>query len=133
LQLKSNSIQNATVRNFAVESLTAIIHNTLAHTISNPLPTLQDPTLEASLPKLTEKALPREDDTKHYPQTLDGQWLSKQELYVDAMQVKMLEALTELSKNNHNDVKDKTLTAVVALLQSSGQTLNSGYNYLLHS
>jgi hypothetical protein len=162
-----------------VESLTAIIHNSLAHTISNPLPTLQDPTLETSPPKMPEKALQqtkaslsqgktepvternpqeqdenvqttrvsdqqsnsqntnenyaqntaREDDTKPYPpQSLDGHQLSKQELHVDAMQVKMLEALTELSKNSHNDVKDKTLNAVDTLLQSSGQTLNSGYS-----
>lgn len=61
------------------------------------------------------------------PHSINGMPLSKHQLQIDAMQVKMLEALTELSKNNHNDVKEKTLNAVDMLLQSSGQTLNSGY------
>ncbi len=62
------------------------------------------------------------------PATQNGHVLSIKEQHVDAMQVKMLEALTELSKNPHNDVKEKTLYAVDTLLQSSGQTLNSGYD-----
>ena len=177
--------QNTAIRNFAVESLTAVIHNSLAHTTSNPLITLQESTKATSLtddqpdvrqpadeptrtlsspseleaqsepPQDASDVHPQDphpshtqssnkqpntyspqittvqqqaDNLKSYPpQSLDGRQLSIQELHVDAMQVKMLEALTELSKNNHNDVKDKTLNAVDTLLQSSGQTLNTGY------
>jgi hypothetical protein len=163
---KLTLFQNATIRNFATESLTAIIHNSLAHTISNPLSTSQEPIQETETSEntqLTDDSTSshateagsttepqqqqqtdikpskqnqrnqtnnnkQQTDIKPYPpQTLDGRTLSMQELHVDAMQVKMLEALTELSKNSHNDVKDKTLNAVDTLLQSSGQTLNSGY------
>ena len=164
-------MQNATIRNFSVESLTTIIHNSLAHTISNPLSASpqevpQEALQEFAKPELgihntlNDKTTPTDSiptqlhlsqspndttaqnpthtttaqntsstgDTKPYPPlSLDGHQLSTQELHVDAMQVKMLEALTELSKNSHNDVKDKTLNAVDTLLQSSGQTLNSGY------
>lgn len=135
-------LQNTTIRNYAVESLAAIIHSSLAHTISNPLASSQEITEtnnEASASEETngeEKQVvirePEVLDRPYPPQSLDGHKLSTQELFVDAMQVKMLEALTELSKNNHNDVKEKTLSAVDALLQSSGQTLNSGYviNYI---
>eukprot|EP00026_Physarum_polycephalum_P000282 Phypoly_transcript_00282.p1 GENE.Phypoly_transcript_00282~~Phypoly_transcript_00282.p1 ORF type:complete len:1756 (+),score=269.99 Phypoly_transcript_00282:745-5268(+) len=163
--------KNTTIRNFATESLTTIIHNSLAHTISNPLSISQeatDPPEMADDTQLTDEStqpntlesesttesksqeLPEGTDspqteahnnstsqqstnnTKPYPpQTLDGRTLSMQELHVDAMQVKMLEALTELSKNSYNDVKDKTLNAVDTLLQSSGQTLNSGWPLLL--
>jgi hypothetical protein len=160
-----------------VESLTAIIHNSLAHTIANPLsnsasvtlptpegdtqqtelrqPETENPQQTATEPNQdneqrtetiqetqatiqsetketqndTDKPLTAQDqpsDSKYPPQSLDGHTLSTQELHVDAMQVKMLEALTDLSEINHNDVKEKTLNAVDTLLQSSGQTLNSG-------
>lgn len=134
-----------------MESLASIIHASLAHTSTIPeqpqldiASTDQEPnhvpeenelqpaedsrTSTAEDSARTEGDLNKSTTLKRQlpPQSMDGHKLSKHELQVDAMQVKMLEALTELSKNNHNDVKDKTLTAVDTLLQSSGQTLNSG-------